>query len=217
MLLSGNWLTAGCRLSRAAVFLSYSSTICRQKGVLLFITPRVLLLGCRYLLPHSLCTLILYLYWAKMRVQPPTIDQFPTFDQVRSWLEYDTRQCIWYLPNKGRCCWIQISDNHSDIAYRLMIRLLGASEEHFPSMSNALDLLQQIAEHSCCVQKHRNKITGSGLAQKLAIQWLTEMLVSEYGANSWELQRIRRRGELPYTLTTWIEPARVKLTPPPIL
>lgn len=137
-----------------------------------------------------------------MGAQLPTVDQFPTFNQVRSWLEYDTRECIWYLPNKGRCCWIEISENQSEIAYELMTYLLGASEKHFPSMRNTLEMLEMIAEHSCCAQWHRNKISGSGLAQKLAIRWLDEMLISQYGLGSWKVHSLEQEGALPYILTT---------------
>ena len=67
-------------------------------------------------------------------------------------------------------------------------------------MSNALELLQQIAEHSCCAQRHRNKFIGGGLAQSLAIRWLTEILVFEYGEDSPEVQSLKQEGVLPCIL-----------------
>lgn len=59
-----------------------------------------------------------------------------------------------------------------------------------------------LAEHSCCAQWHRNKISGIGLAQELAMRWLNEMLVSQYGLDSWKVYSLEQEGALLCILTT---------------
>jgi hypothetical protein len=137
-----------------------------------------------------------------MGAQLPTVDQFPTFDQVLSWLDEGARHCIWYLPYTEQCCSRQIAKDHNEKALMLIDMFMEESEEHFPSMSDALEMLEMIAEHSCCAQWHRNKISGSGLAQKLAIRWLDEMLISQYGLGSWKVHSLEQEGALPYMFTT---------------
>ncbi|KAI4723414.1 hypothetical protein E4T48_00034 [Aureobasidium sp. EXF-10727] len=89
-----------------------------------------------------------------------------------------------YIPPSSPLPYTAGNDN--EVALELMDRFFDERARDFPSISAALDLLQQIAEHSCCAQKHRNKFSGSGLAQKLAIQWLNDLLTMKYGLDSWE-------------------------------
>lgn len=101
----------------------------------------------------------------------PTADQFQSFTDTVLGLKKNTNQCIWYLPDKGRCCKISTANEDSRRALQLASSIRKAG---LPAAEVAKSLVE-IAENSCCRQCHRNKMQGSGLAQKLAIQWHTEI------------------------------------------
>lgn len=109
----------------------------------------------------------------------PTVDQFSTFAVTHLWLEKRARQCIWYLPDKGRCCLIGITDEDDDWALDQADDILKVG----PLIKSPLEVLAGIAERSCCARHYRNKIEGSGLAKELAIQWRNEVKASLYGVN----------------------------------
>ena len=101
----------------------------------------------------------------------PTVDQFPTFANTLLWLTKRARQCIWYLPDKKRCCRIPISYEANQSALHLVEGISKAGS----LMQTALEVLASIAEQSCCAQHHRDKIWGSDLAQDLAVRWQNEI------------------------------------------
>ena len=106
------------------------------------------------------------------RVTPcPVVDQFPTFADTCSWLAQEACQCIWYLPDLGRCCkvGIQLDEN------RLVLQLATKLCQGHPFNTRSLQTLAEIAERSCCTRHHRNKIWGTKLADGLAVRWQSEI------------------------------------------
>lgn len=101
----------------------------------------------------------------------PTVNQFPTFTDTRSWLRRGLCKCIWYLPDQGRCCKVGIQPNENQLALQLATKLF----EMNPSTTESLQKLAEIAERCCCSRHHRNKIWGSNLANDLAIRWQSEI------------------------------------------
>jgi hypothetical protein len=104
----------------------------------------------------------------------PTVDQFPTFADTLSWLTERACRCIWYLPNKERCCRVRITDEVN----QSVLHLAKGISEASPLTKTAHQVLANIAEQSCCARHHRNKMWGSDLAQKLAVRWQNEIQVT---------------------------------------
>lgn len=109
----------------------------------------------------------------------PTVDQFPTFADTLSWLKKRACQCIWYLPDKKRCCFVRITDEVNQSALHLAEGISKGS----PLTKTAHQVLANIAEQSCCARHHRNKMWGSGLAEQLAVRWQNEIQVTLSVAN----------------------------------
>lgn len=135
----------------------------------------------------------------------PTVEQFPRFDETRSWLHEDVRQCIWYLPDKGRYCGIGITPEANRTAADLADSL-SLTATSVPA-TNEGQVLADIAEQCCCGRYHRNKIWGSDLADKLARRWQREIQVAKATADAVEnldLARLsiasRRDGGSPSTI-----------------
>lgn len=101
----------------------------------------------------------------------PTVDQFPTFADTLSWLTKRACQCIWYLPDKERCCLVGITNEVNQSVLHLAKGIPKASR----LTKSAHQVLADIAEQSCCARHHRNKMWGSGLAQELAARWQNEI------------------------------------------
>lgn len=103
----------------------------------------------------------------------PTVNQFPSFVSTVSFLSNDEYQCIWYLPNRKRCCRVPITGEDNQRAFQLANSVWKAPH----LATSALQNLAQIAEICCCSRHHRNKIWGSGLAQELADLWYIEIRI----------------------------------------
>jgi hypothetical protein len=101
----------------------------------------------------------------------PTVDQFPSFTDTHSWLAKTKYRCIWYLPDKKRCCFVGIKKENSEAALRLIETIVQLSL----SPKEELQALADIAAQCCCGRHHRNRICGSGLALKLAGRWQAEI------------------------------------------
>lgn len=101
-------------------------------------------------------------------VVQPSLQQFPSFADIRSRLTQRKCQCIWYLPDKKRYCLLHTEPSNIDFILELASQLDDRE-------SCTLRILADIAELSCCARHHRNKIWGSGLAKKLAHQWQQEL------------------------------------------
>ena len=101
----------------------------------------------------------------------PTVDQFPSFVKTLSWLKDGACRCIWYLPNKGRCCskGIDVDANQS------MLSLAKSVFRACPLTRVTQVKLVQVAENSCCDQYHCNRIHGNELSQRLALRWLQDL------------------------------------------
>lgn len=110
----------------------------------------------------------------------PTVDQFPSFADTKSWLMKEACQCIWYLPNKERCCLVGINNEYNEAALDLVKTILDTTL----STEKELLLLADIAEKCCCGRHHRNKIWGSGLSLQLARRWQSEISFKEYSYSS---------------------------------
>jgi T5orf172 domain len=110
---------------------------------------------------------------------PPTVDQFPTFAETLSWLTKKACKCIWYLPDKKRCCFVRITDEVNQSALHLAEGISKAGT----LTKTAYQVLADIAEQSCCARHHRNKMWGSGMAQELAARWQNEIQVTLSVAN----------------------------------
>jgi hypothetical protein len=100
----------------------------------------------------------------------PTVYQFPSFMETEALMKNTAQQCIWYLPNKKRRCQVTIAAEDE----RKAAQLARYIRESGPTVASAFVIFAKIAELTCCVRHHRNKIYGSGLAQELANQWLNE-------------------------------------------
>lgn len=115
----------------------------------------------------------------------PTINQFPPFADTLLWLTNRACRCIWYLPDKERCCFIGITDEVNQSALHLAKEILKAGAP----TNRALQVLADIAQQSCCARHHRNKMWGSGLAQELAIRWQNEIQVA-LSAQTFKLESV---------------------------
>jgi hypothetical protein len=98
----------------------------------------------------------------------PTVQEFPRFEDIYKWLVHNLFQCIWYLPDKGRYCMVQIKAEESRLVLELANKLI-------QGRSFTVEKLAEIAGRSCCTLHHRNKIWGSGLADSLALRWQHEI------------------------------------------
>ena len=101
----------------------------------------------------------------------PTVDKFPTFKDTCLLLKEKKRQCIWYLPTKGRLCQVRLTeeDESKPLKWAIEILSLGVGD------MSVFELLAKMAEELCCARHHRNRMYGSGMAQKLAIRWGAEL------------------------------------------
>lgn len=108
---------------------------------------------------------------ATMAPPLPEVRQFPPFNFTIELLISQSRQCIWYLPDKGRHCYVPIELTQKQQALEVLGRVSGSG---FPATSS-IEELASIAENCCCAHYHYNKIYGSGLALKLAHLWHDEI------------------------------------------
>jgi hypothetical protein len=90
------------------------------------------------------------------------------------WLKERSPQCIWYLPDRERCCNCKLTDEANNSSLQLVEDISKAGLLINP----AHDVLANIAEQSCCACHHRNKMWGSGLAQELAVRWKNEIQIT---------------------------------------
>ena len=109
----------------------------------------------------------------------PTVDQFPTFAEALLWLTNGACRCIWYLPDKKRCCSVGITDKANQSAFHLAEGISKAG----PLTEKTPQVLADIAVQSCCGRQHRDPMWGSGLAQELAVRWQNEIQVTLSIAN----------------------------------
>jgi T5orf172 domain len=70
-----------------------------------------------------------------------------------------------------------------------------------PLTKTAHQVLAEIAEQSCCARHHRNKMWGSGLAQKLALRWQNEIQVTLSVANCEIAQTVKLESVSPAVST----------------
>jgi hypothetical protein len=122
----------------------------------------------------------------------PTVDQFPTFADTKSWLMKETCQCIWYLPDKKRCCMVGITDEYNKAA----LDQVKAISDTSLSVKEELLILAEIAEKCCCSRHHSNKIWGSNLNSQLASRWQNE-ISSEKDSHSSTLREPSESPEIP--------------------
>ena len=106
----------------------------------------------------------------------PSLDQFPTFADTKSWLEEEACQCIWYLPDKKRCCKLGITEGYNKAA----LDLVKTISETSLSLQEVIPILAEIAEKCCCGHYHRNKIEGSQMNIQLASRWQNEISPEKY-------------------------------------
>ena len=104
----------------------------------------------------------------------PGLYQFPNFVEAVTLLKENRLQCIWYLPNKERRCMVGITYDDNERAFQMAQDVLQSSIR----AKTALQTLTSIAEMSCCLRHHRNKVYGTGLAKELAEYWQSEIRVA---------------------------------------
>lgn len=117
----------------------------------------------------------------------PTVDQFPTFADTESWLREEACQCIWYLPERKRCCKVGITNEYNKAALDLVNTISDSSL----SLQEVLPILADIAEKCCCGRHHRNKIWGSHMNFHLASRWQNEISSEKYH----QFSTFRKRSE----------------------
>lgn len=107
-------------------------------------------------------------------VQRPTVNQFPSFRETCQFLEERKRQCIWYLPAKGRLCRVRLTeeDELKALQWANNICSQGATDK---MLKEALKDLTNVAEGCCCARHHRNPMYGDDMAKELAKRWLVEL------------------------------------------
>lgn len=110
----------------------------------------------------------------------PTIDQFPTFAETCLFLKEGKRQCIWFLPAKGRLCRVGLTEGDESKS------LLWATEiwrvVDLSTLIETFKDLMNVAEGCCCARHHRNPMYGSGMARELAQRWVGELALATAAA-----------------------------------
>lgn len=97
----------------------------------------------------------------------PTVKQFPTFMSTYERLSQKNFTCNWCLPVQQRLCRVTISDEDADFLYDVAENMMQG--DFFP-----IDDLAMIAEESCCIRHHRDKMMYSELKLDLALRWRNE-------------------------------------------
>ncbi|KAL2424417.1 hypothetical protein ABEF95_010341 [Exophiala dermatitidis] len=110
-------------------------------------------------------------------VESPALDQFPTFAETRDRLKESFCQCIWYLPDKGRHCKVEIVKDDKEESLQLASEVIQMKGTPL-SQESLQKRLAAIAELSCCSQYHRNIFWGRGLVDMLAERWRKEIIDS---------------------------------------
>jgi len=82
-----------------------------------------------------------------------------------------------------------------------MLRLAEGISKAGPLTKTAHQVLAEIAEQCCCARHHRNKMWGSGLAQKLALRWQNEIQVTLSVANCEIAQTVKLESVSPAVST----------------
>ncbi|KAK0392368.1 hypothetical protein NLU13_1863 [Sarocladium strictum] len=101
----------------------------------------------------------------------PPATRFPSFKDTCTHLQEESLQCTWYLPKEGRLCRCKITldDAHSALELSESIKKTGLT------VDQRVEMLQDIAELSCCPRHHRSKIYGTDLGKEVAQIWYGEM------------------------------------------